>query len=54
MKIKFDSKKVLPVVSMVIGAAGMLLSNKIDSNNRENMKAELKEELLKDLLEKKN
>lgn len=53
MKIKFDTSKLLPVVVMVLGAAGTLLSHKVDSNNRETMKTELKEELLKELTKKK-
>ena len=54
MKIKFDPKKLLPVASLVLGLAGTLISNKIQANERETMKAELKEELMKDLLNKEN
>lgn len=49
MKFKFDATKLLPVAVMLLGAAGTLLSNKVDANNRKAMKAELKEELLKEL-----
>lgn len=53
MKIKFDASKLLPVAVMLLGAAGTLLSNKVDSNNRKAMKAEIKEELIKELSKKK-
>ena len=49
MKFKFDATKLLPVVVMMLGAAGTLLSNKVDANNRKAMKSEIKEELLKEL-----
>lgn len=50
MKFKMDPTKVLSIASTVLSIAGMLLSNKIDSNNRKTMKSELKEEIMKELL----
>lgn len=49
MKFKVDPAKILSVTVTILGIAGTLLSNKVDSNNRRAMKAELKEELLKEL-----
>ncbi len=49
MKFKMDMTKLLPVAVTLLGVAGTLLSNKVDSNNRKTMKAELKEELMKEL-----
>jgi hypothetical protein len=52
-KIKIDSKKLLSGASLVLGIAGMLVSNKVQANDRNTMKSELKEELLKEMLENK-
>lgn len=49
MKIKFDATKILPITVTLLGVLGTVLSNKVDSDNRKAMKAELKEELLKEL-----
>ena len=49
MKIKMDPTKVLSAVVSILGVAGMLLSNKVESDNRKTMKSELKEEILKEL-----
>jgi hypothetical protein len=49
MKFKFDTTKALSIAVTVLGIAGTLLSNKVDSNNRKAMKSELKEELLREL-----
>lgn len=46
---KFDVKKLLPLVGGALTLAGMVVSNAIDSNNRESLKSELKDEILKDL-----
>lgn len=54
MNIKFDAKKLLPLASMGLGLLGMVVSNITDANNRNNMKAEIKEELAKELLNNKN
>ena len=50
---KIDGKKVLSVGVTFLGVAGTLLSSKVDSNNRETLKAQLKEELLQELSKKK-
>lgn len=49
---KFNAGKLLPLLGGVLTLAGMVVSNKIDANNRNDMKAELKDEIVKDLLEK--
>lgn len=49
MKIKIDSKKALKVGSTVIGIAGLLIGNLVDKNDRNDMKAELKDEILKEM-----
>lgn len=49
MKFKFDTTKVLSIASTILGVAGVLLSNKVDANNRKTMKSELKKELLEEL-----
>lgn len=49
-KPKFDSGKVLGLVSMGLGLAGMLLNNKMEANSRKEMKSELKEEIMKEFL----
>ena len=53
MKFKFDTAKALSITVTVLSVAGTLLSNKVDSDNRKAMKAELKRELLKELSKKK-
>jgi hypothetical protein len=50
---KIDGKKVLSIGVTVLGVAGTLLSTKVDSNNRETLKAQLKEELIQELSKKK-
>lgn len=49
---KIDSKKVLSIGVTVLGVAGTLLSTKVDSNNRETLKNQLKEELIQELSKK--
>jgi hypothetical protein len=49
MKFKFDTTKALSIASTVLGVVGVLLSNKVDANNRKAMKSELKKELLEEL-----
>lgn len=49
MKLKIDGAKALSIGVAVLGVAGTLLSSKVDSNNRKAMKAELKDELIKEL-----
>lgn len=53
MKFKMDSTKVLSITLTVIGIAGTLLSNVVDSRNRENMKSEITEEIMEKLLKNK-
>lgn len=48
-KIKIDPAKVLSVTVTALGVVGTLLASKVQSNDRKAMKAELKDELLKDL-----
>lgn len=50
MKFKMDPTKLLSIGVTILGIAGTLLSNKVDANNRKNMKSELKEEIMKELL----
>jgi hypothetical protein len=52
MKLKIDAAKALSIGTTVLGVVGALLSSKVDSNNRKAMKAEMKEELLKELKNK--
>lgn len=40
-----DKARVLSVVSAAVGIGGMLLSNKVEANNRAKMKQEIIEEL---------
>lgn len=57
MKIKKPNIKPETVVSIalgVLGVAQVLLTNKKDANDRAAMKAELKEDLMKDLLGKES
>ena len=46
---KIDSKKVLKIGSMVIGIAGLLIGNLVSKNDRDDLKCELKDEILKEL-----
>lgn len=48
-KINIDGSKVLKVVVPVISLVGMLLSNKLEDTNREELKNELKKELLDEI-----
>lgn len=54
MKFKIDPAKVLSVTVTVLGVVGTLLSNKVHANEQKAMKAELKNELLEELLKEKN
>ena len=49
MKFKIDGAKVLSIAVTAIGVAGTLLSAKVHDNEQKTLKAELKEELLKEL-----
>ena len=49
MKFKIDPTKVLSIAVTVLGIAGTLLSNMVESNNRKTMKSELKDEIMKEL-----
>ena len=49
MKFKIDPAKLLSVTVTVLGVVGTLLASKVQSNDRKAMKAELKEELIKEL-----
>lgn len=49
---KIDKAKALSIAVTALGVAGTLLSTKVQSNEREAMKNELKEELTKELLNK--
>ena len=48
-KFKIDPAKALSVTVTALGVVGTLLASKVQSNDRKAMKAELKDELLKDL-----
>lgn len=52
--IKLDPKKVLPIVSGLIGIAGMVVTGLVESNNRKALKTEIKDEVLKEILSEKN
>lgn len=52
-KFNIDSKTALKVGSTVIGIAGLLISNLVDKNNRNDMKEELKKELLDEISKEK-
>lgn len=54
MNIKIDAKKILPLLGGALTLAGVVVSNKIDANNRNDMKDQIKDEVLKDLLQKKD
>lgn len=47
---KFDTTKILSITVTALGVVGTLLSSKVESNAKKAMKAELKEEIMKDLL----
>ena len=49
---KIDGAKVLSVSVTVLGVLGTVLASKVDSNNRQAMKNQLKEELLQELSKK--
>lgn len=49
MKFKIDGKKALKIVSTVIGVAGLLIGNLVTKNDRDDMKNELKDEILKEI-----
>lgn len=49
VNLKLDSTKVLSIAVTALSLVGTLLSSKVHSNEMEAMKAELKDELLKDL-----
>ena len=49
-EIKIDPAKVLSVTVTALGVAGTLLATKVQANERKAMKAELKDELMKELL----
>lgn len=53
-KIEFKPEKLLPVASAVLAVAGMVVSNAVQANEKKMLKAELKDELMKDLLSDKN
>ena len=52
VNIKLDSTKVLSIAATALGLVSTLLSSKVHSNEMENMKAELKDEIIKDLQNK--
>ena len=54
MKFKLDTTKVLSIAVTLLGIAGTVLSNKVESDNRKAMKSELKDELMKELLNSNN
>jgi hypothetical protein len=48
-KFKISKEKILSGAAVLIGIIGMLLSNKVAENERNAMKKELKEELMKEI-----
>lgn len=46
---KIDVANVLSLVSTVLAAVGMLMTSKVDKLNRDKMKAEIMDEIKKDL-----
>jgi hypothetical protein len=54
MKLKFNVAKGLTLVTLLGGFALDILSKKAESNDRKTMKAELKDEIMKELLSKEN
>lgn len=53
MKMKIDSGKLLKIGSAVVGVAGLLLSNMVESNSRKEMKDEIKKELADEMSKEK-
>lgn len=53
MKLKFDPTKALSITVTALGVVGTLLSSKVHANETKAMKAELKDELMKELLNEK-
>lgn len=53
-KFNFDQTKVLSIAVTALGVVGTLLSSKVDANSRKAMKTELKDEIVKELLNKNN
>lgn len=51
---KFDSKTALKVGSFAIGVASLIVSNLVGKNERAEMKAELRDEVLKELSKNKD
>ena len=54
MKIKIDPAKAMSVAVTVLGVAGTILTSIVHKNEQTAMKAELKEEIMKDLLKDNN
>ena len=54
MKLKFNVAKGLGIATFVGGIVLDLLSKKAEANDRKTMKAELKDEIMKELLSKKD
>lgn len=52
-KFKIDPAKALSLTVTALGVVGTLLASKVQSNDRKAMKAELKDELLKELTQDK-
>lgn len=50
--VKIDGAKVLSIGVTALGVVGTLLSSKVHANEQKALKAQLKEELLKELAEK--
>ena len=53
MKLKIDPTKALSIAVTALGVVGTLLSSKVHANETKAMKAELKDELMKELLAEK-
>lgn len=54
MKIKIEPEKLLSGLSIVLGLASMAVTSMIQTNDKKILKAELKEDLLKELLKKQD
>ena len=52
MKIKFDPAKLLPAASILVGLAGMVIGNLNSANEKKILKAEIKDDVLKELSNK--
>ena len=52
--LEIKPEKILPIASTILGIAGMLVSNAVQANEKKALKAELKDEILKDLQPKNN